>query len=185
MDLKALKTLQTIVNTGSFNRAAEELNYAQSTVTMQIQRLESDLGCILLERGKQIRLTEAGRLLYEQSLHIVKDIENLQSSLSDLKIGEAGHVRLGVTDPTASYRLPKLLSVFLEQYPKIKVSIEIAGTTALSELLRRGDLDLAVCSAPELGQELILNLYLWRNLCCLYPKNIRLPLRRISFRKIC
>lgn len=154
MDLKALKTLQAIVNTGSFNRAAEELNYAQSTVTMQIQRLESDLGCILLERGKHIRLTEAGRLLYEQSLHIVKDIENLQSSLSDLKIGEAGQVRLGVTDPTASYRLPKLLSVFLEQYPKIKVSIEIAGTAALSELLRRGDLDLAIGSAPELGQEL-------------------------------
>lgn len=64
MDLKTLKTFQTIVNFGSFNRAAEEMNYAQSTVTMQIQRLESDLGCQLLERGKQITLTEAGRLLY-------------------------------------------------------------------------------------------------------------------------
>lgn len=53
MDLKTIKTFQTIVSSGSFNRAAEELNYAQSTVTMQMQRLESDLGCQLLERGKK------------------------------------------------------------------------------------------------------------------------------------
>lgn len=181
MDLKALKTLQTIVNTGSFNRAAEELNYAQSTVTMQIQRLESDLGCILLERGKHIRLTEAGRLLYEQSLHIVKNIENLQSSLSDLKIGEAGQVRLGVTDPTASYRLPKLLSGFLEQYPKIKVSIEIAGTAALSELLRRGDLDLAIGSAPELGQELYFEPLFMEEFVLLVPENHPLATKESIF----
>jgi DNA-binding transcriptional LysR family regulator len=107
------------------------------------------LRCQLIERGKQISLTEAGRLLYEQSLHIVKDMERLQSSLSDLAIGEAGSVRIGVADPTASYRLPRILSGFLAQYPKIKVSVEVAGTVAISELLLRGELDLAVCSAPE------------------------------------
>lgn len=154
MDLKTIKTFQTIVISGSFNRAAEELNYAQSTVTMQMQRLESDLGCQLLERGKQIRLTDAGRLFYEQSLHIVKDMERLQSQLADLKIGEAGNVRIGVTDPTASYRLPQLLSSFMTRFPKIKVSVEIAGTGALSELLLRGEIDMAVCSGPELGKEL-------------------------------
>lgn len=154
MDLKTIKTFQTIVTSGSFNRAAEELNYAQSTVTMQMQRLESDLGCQLLERGKQISLTEAGRLFYEESLHIVKDMERLESRLADLKIGEAGNVRLGVTDPTASYRLPQLLSEFMAQFPKVKVSVDIAGTAALSELLLRGEIDMAVCSAPELGKEL-------------------------------
>jgi len=51
MDLKTLKTFQLIVKYGSFNRAAEEMNYAQSTVTMQIQKLESDLGIKLIERG--------------------------------------------------------------------------------------------------------------------------------------
>lgn len=154
MDLKTIKTFQTIVSSGSFNRAAEELNYAQSTVTMQMQRLESDLGCQLLERGKQICLTEAGRLFYEESLHIVKDMERLESRLVDLKIGEAGNLRIGVTDPTASYRLPQLLSSFMTQFPKVKVSVEIAGTAALSELLLRGEIDMAVCSAPELGKEL-------------------------------
>ncbi len=95
MDLKTLKTFQLIVSLGSFNRAAEELNYAQSTVTMQIQKLESDLGVQLIERGKGLQLTIAGRLFHERSLQIVKDLERLQSRISDLLLGEAGHIRLG------------------------------------------------------------------------------------------
>ncbi|WLR52504.1 LysR family transcriptional regulator [Bacillus tianshenii] len=60
MDLKSLKTFKLIASTGSFQRAAEELNYDQSTVTMQIKKLEDDLGMKLFERGKRIVLTDAG-----------------------------------------------------------------------------------------------------------------------------
>lgn len=154
MDFKTLKTFQWIVSTGSFNRAAEELNYAQSTVTMQIQRLESELGVQLIERGKPVALTEAGRLFYEHSRSIVKDWEHLQTRLSDMRSGEAGHIRLGVTEPAASYRLPGLLQRFLTLYPHIRVSVDIASTPALSSRLLNGDLDMALCSAPELGAEL-------------------------------
>lgn len=155
MDFKTLKTFQAIVSTGSFNRAAEELSYAQSTVTMQIQKLEAQLGVQLLERGKQqVILTEAGRLFHEQSLQIVKDMERLKSSLADLQSGGAGSVRIGATDPTASYRLPQLLRIFMEQFPRIVLSVEIAGTAALSERLLRGELDMILCSAPQLGTEL-------------------------------
>jgi DNA-binding transcriptional LysR family regulator len=155
MDFKTLKTFQAIVSTGSFNRAAEELSYAQSTVTMQIQKLENQLGVQLLERGKQqVSLTEAGRLFHEQSLHIVRDMERLQSNLADLQSGGAGSVRIGATDPTASYRLPQLLRKFMNQFPRIKLSVEIAGTAALCEQLLRGELDMILCSAPQLGAEL-------------------------------
>lgn len=155
MDFKTLKTFQAIVNTGSFNRAAEELNYAQSTVTMQIQKLEAELGVQLLERGKQqVCLTEAGRLFQEQSLQLVKDMERLQSSLAELQSGGAGSVRIGVTDPTASYRMPRLLQKFMAEHPRIGLSVEIAGTAALSEQLLRGELDLIVCSAPQIGTDL-------------------------------
>ena len=154
MDLKTLKTFQLIVAHGSFNRAAEELNYAQSTVTMQIQKLESDLGIQLIERGKKLQLTEAGRLFHEQSLHIVKDFERLQSRLSDLQLGEAGHIRLGVTEPSASYRLPALLASFLSLFPKIRLSVDIASTADLCERLLQGEIDIALCSAPDVGAEL-------------------------------
>lgn len=154
MDLKTLKTFQMIVKHGSFVRAAQELNYVQSTVTMQIQKLESELGVPLLERGKEIGLTEAGRLFYDQSLQIVKSMEQLQTSLSDMKAGEAGHLRIGATEPTASYRLPGILSEFMSVYPNIRISIEVSGTPILSEKILQGDIDFALCTAPGLGSDL-------------------------------
>jgi LysR family transcriptional regulator, regulator of the ytmI operon len=155
MELKTLKTFQAIVNAGSFNRAAEELNYAQSTITMQIQKLEAELGMSLLERGKQqVSLTEAGRLLYEQSLRIVKDMELLESRLGELTAGEAGNLRLGATDPTASYRLPALLREFMTMHPGIDISVDIGSTPALTERLLKGELDMILCSAPEMGKGL-------------------------------
>ncbi|WP_276353151.1 LysR family transcriptional regulator [Cohnella caldifontis] len=153
MDLKTLRTFQAIVKYGSFNRAAQEMNYVQSTVTMQIQKLESELGVQLLERGKDVGLTEAGRLFYDQSLQIVKNMEHLQTSLADWKAGAAGHIRVGVTEPTASYRLPRILKPFMAQYPKIRISLEISNTPVLSERTLKGELDFALCTAPCIGTE--------------------------------
>lgn len=154
MDFKTLKSFQAIVKYGSFNRAAQEMNYVQSTVTMQMQKLEAELGVQLLERGKEINLTEAGRLFYEESLQLVKRMEHLQSSLSNLKLGESGQVRIGVTEPTASYRLPGILKRFMSLHPSIRVSVDIASTKPLSESLLRGDLDFALCTAPSIGSDL-------------------------------
>ena len=171
MDLKTLKTFQMIVKHGSFIRAAEEMNYAQSTVTMQIQKLESDLGVPLIERGKKIRLTEAGRLFHEQSLQIVKNMEQLQSSISNLQWGEAGNVRLGVTEPTASYRLPGILKSFLTRFPNIRISVDISNTPTLSERLLKGDVDMALCSAPDLGSALYFEPLFKEKFLVLMPEN--------------
>lgn len=154
MDLKTLKTFQLIVQYGSFARAAKEMNYAQSTVTMQIQKLEAELGVRLIERGKGFRLTEAGRLFHDQSAQIVQNMDNMQASLAGLKSGEAGHVRIGVTEPAASYRLPALLGDFMAAYPNIGVSLEIANTPALRLRVLEGELDFALCSAPDGGDGL-------------------------------
>ncbi|MWV47366.1 LysR family transcriptional regulator [Paenibacillus sp. HJL G12] len=170
MDLKAVKTFHRIVALGGFNRAAEELNYAQSTVTMQIQKLESELGMRLIQRGKSFELTEAGRLFLEQSAHIVRDIEQLQDTMTELVAGEAGHVRFGVVEPIASYRLPHVLAGFLREYPHIRVSISIASSPVLSQQLQHGELDLAICSPPLLGTELYFEPLLTEHFVVLLPE---------------
>lgn len=163
MDLKAVRTFHRIVALGGFNRAAEELNYAQSTVTMQIQKLESELGVRLIERGKAFQLTEAGRLFHKQSAHIVKDVEQLQNTMSELLSGESGHIRLGVVEPIASYQLPDIVAGFLHDYPNIRLSITIASTPALSEQILHGELDMAICSPPAMGTELYFEALLTEN----------------------
>ncbi|KQL46767.1 transcriptional regulator [Brevibacillus choshinensis] len=171
MDLKTLKTFQMIVKYGSFIRAAQEMNYAQSTVTMQIQKLESELGVQLIERGKEIGLTEAGRLFYDQSLQIVKNMEQLQTSLSDLKLGGAGHIRIGVTEPTASYRLPGILRKFVSTYPNIRISVEIANTPVLSERILKGEIDFSLSTAPDMGTDLFFEPLFQEEFVVLMPEN--------------
>ncbi|MFD2331090.1 LysR family transcriptional regulator [Cohnella sp. GCM10020058] len=149
MDPKSLRAFHRIAALGSFRLAAEELNYAQSTVTMQIQRLEEDLGVFLFERAGGLRLTEEGRLLRERSLPILQDMDRLRRTLTEMREGDAGEVRLGATEPALSCRLPALLKRFAERYPKIRVSVESSNTPVLSERLRKGELDLALCAVPE------------------------------------
>ena len=68
MELRQLKTFQTVARLMSFNRAAEILNYAQSTVSAQIKLLEEECGVPLFNRlGKRIQLTSAGRILIQYS----------------------------------------------------------------------------------------------------------------------
>lgn len=171
MDLKAVKTFHRIVALGGFNRAAEELNYAQSTVTMQIQKLEAELGVRLIERGKTFELTEAGRLFLEQSAPIVRDIDQLQDTITGLALGETGDVRLGVVEPIASYRLPDILAGFLRDYPKIRVSVTIANSPTLCRQLHRGELDLALCSPPPFRTDLHFEPVLTERFVVLLPEN--------------
>lgn len=151
IDIRNIKTFQTIIRLGSFQRAAEELQYGQSTVTMHIQKLESDLGVKLLERGKKLTLTEAGRLFHQNADLLLKDYDYLQASMDELVKGDAGIIRLGVMEPTASYRLPQLLGPFLQQHPKVKISIHIGNTTVLGQMLHEGSIDMAICSTPNTG----------------------------------
>lgn len=179
MDLKTLRTFQMIVKYGSFHRAAEAMNYAQSTVTMQIQKLESDLGVQLINREGKMSLTEAGRLFHEQSLNIIKSMEQLQTNLSDMQLGYAGNLRLGVTEPTASYRLPDILKRFEDQFPQIRISVEFANTPTLSQQILKGEIDLALCSAPDLGTNLYFEPLFKENFVVLIPEDHLLAKKEI------
>ncbi|MEC0248545.1 LysR family transcriptional regulator [Paenibacillus chitinolyticus] len=171
MDFKTLKSFEKIVEHGNFARAAEELAYSPSTVTTQIQKLESDLGVLLFERGKKIALTEAGRLFYEQSIPILKNMEQLQKTLGDLASGEAGHVRMGVTEPTASHQFPGLLRRFTEVYPHIRISVEIAGTPVLTDKILKGELDFGLGSFPDSAAQLHFEPLFTEEFLLLVPKD--------------
>ncbi|TSB47852.1 LysR family transcriptional regulator [Alkalicoccobacillus porphyridii] len=149
MDLRSIKTFRTIVKHKSFQKAAEELAYAQSTITMQMKKLEQELGVLLIERGKNFQLTEAGRLLNAKGEVLLKDYDILQELMADFIHGESGDIRIGVMEPTASYRMPHVLTPFYEKFPKVNVNIQIQSSRALVEMVKKGEIDLAICTAPD------------------------------------
>ncbi|MCP1184073.1 LysR family transcriptional regulator [Paenibacillus sp. 1781tsa1] len=147
--MRMIKTFQTIVKLGSFQQAAEALQYSQPAITQHIQKLEGDLGVKLIDRGKKIKLTEAGKIFYARADQLLKEYEYLTNTISDIQQGQAGYVRIGVSEPTASHRLPAILSSFVEKNPKIRLSIRIGDSKLLNELVVDEQLDFAVCPSPE------------------------------------
>lgn len=125
MEFRVIKTFQTIVRLGSFQLAAEYLKYSQPTITLHIQKLESELGFKLLERGKSIKLTEAGKIFYERANILLKEYEYLNNTLKDYSTGEAGTIRIGAAEPTASSRLPSILSLFKKDIPTQKLAYSL------------------------------------------------------------
>jgi DNA-binding transcriptional LysR family regulator len=180
MDIRTLKTFHTVVDTGNFHKAAEALQYVQSTITMQIQKLEADLGVKLFERGKRngIRLTDAGRLFYEKSLTLIKEYENVKSLMTEWTQGEAATIRLGVVEPAASFRLPQVLAAFQRRYPKIVVNVRIGNTQDLVGMLIQGELDLLLCTSPDMGFGTIFEPLFAERVALLVPGDHRLAGRR-------
>ncbi|HEU5381756.1 MAG TPA: LysR family transcriptional regulator [Ktedonobacteraceae bacterium] len=149
MELRHIYTFQAIVKEGSFLRAAEKLMYAQSTITLHIQQLEAELGVkLFIRQGKKVHLTEAGRSLQEQADSLVARAMALQQTMFDLVAGEAGHVRIGVIEPTASLRLPQILAPFCQERPRIHLTLEVGNTQFISQRVASGALDLGICSLP-------------------------------------
>jgi DNA-binding transcriptional LysR family regulator len=153
MEMRMIKTFQTIVKLGSFQQAAEALQYSQPAITLHMQKLEADLGMKLLDRGKKIKLTEAGKIFYARADQLLKEYEYLTNTITDIQQGQAGFVRIGVSEPTASHRLPAILSSFVKQNPKIKLSVRIGDSKLLNELLIDEQLDFAVCPSPETSMD--------------------------------
>ncbi|GIO16835.1 LysR family transcriptional regulator [Cohnella xylanilytica] len=154
MEIRLIKTFQTIVKLGNFQRAAEALQYSQPTVTIQIKKLEEELGVKLFERGKTIKLTTAGRLFYERADSLLREYDDLNVALVDFVQGDAGLVRFGASEPSASNRVPEILASFTRQKTKVQTKVSIGTTRELMNMLLEDRIDLALCNQPEPHLEL-------------------------------
>jgi LysR family transcriptional regulator, regulator of the ytmI operon len=149
MELRQLQTFQAVVRCGTLLRAAEQLQYAQSTVTLHIQQLEQALGVELFaRRGKRLALTEAGRALCAHAEDVLGRVEALRQAMTDFGAGTAGHLRIGAIEPAASLRLPALLVRFCADRPKVRLTIEPGGTQSVCDRVAEGDLDAGITSPP-------------------------------------
>ncbi|WP_020432132.1 LysR family transcriptional regulator, partial [Paenibacillus riograndensis] len=154
MEIRLIKTFQTIVKLGNFQRAAAALQYSQPTITSQIKKLEEELGVKLFERGKTITLTTAGRLLHERADSLLREYDDLNVALYDFIQGDAGLVRIGASEPSASNRVPDILASFTRKKPKAQTKVTIGTTRELVNMLLEDQIDLALCNQPEPHLEL-------------------------------
>ncbi|MED4584633.1 LysR family transcriptional regulator [Brevibacillus choshinensis] len=142
MDLTYFQTFREVAFHQSFTKAAGELGYAQSSVTMQIQKLEQSYGVKLFERyGKSLRLTSAG----EELLKIAVQMLNLyQQSKETLTLQGGGTLTIGTIDSLASYYLPALIQHLRQKYPTLTIRLQPDRETAIVEKVKEGDYDIGL-----------------------------------------
>ena len=142
MEFRNMKTFLRVAEMQSFTRAAEELGYSQSTVTVQIKQLEQELDVLLFERiGKNVRLTEHGRTFWHQAREILHAVEQLRSSM-----GEEDHVRgmlrVGTVDSLCANRMPDVLEEFRKRCPLVEVVVVTGTNEMLYDMVQKNEVDL-------------------------------------------
>ncbi|MBV8913450.1 MAG: LysR family transcriptional regulator [Acetobacteraceae bacterium] len=146
LDPELLRTFVCIAEEGSFTRAGQRVGRTQSAVSMQLQRLEGQLGQRLISRGKggAVHLTPHGQFLLERARELLTLNDEIWSSFKTPSV--QGTVRLGTPDDYALRYLPQILRRFAESHPSVQVDVLCLPSHELVARLRDGELDLSLIS---------------------------------------
>jgi len=143
MEIRQLRTFQAVAQMLSFNRAAERLHYAQSSISAQIQALEEELEVKLFDRlGRRILLTEAGERLLQYARKILDLADETRAEIVRSKEPE-GALTIRVPESFCAYRLPPVVKQFRSRFPKVRLSFITCAVENLQKDLRKGITDLA------------------------------------------
>ncbi|MGC4018553.1 MAG: LysR family transcriptional regulator [Muricomes sp.] len=144
MNVKYLDTFKTIVDEGSFTKAAKKLNYTQSTITFQMNQLEQELSAQLFEKvGRRMVLTKAGLQLIPYVDEVLASINKLKQFENDLSECQ-GDLIIGVAETQLCYKLPGMLKQFHELAPKARLFLKSMNCYEIRDELLNGKLDLGI-----------------------------------------
>jgi DNA-binding transcriptional LysR family regulator len=147
LDLDTLRTLVVANDLGGYAKAADRLSRTPSAISLQMKRLQDDLGTTLFrKKGRGLALTEDG----ETAIRYARRILALNDELLDTLHGAtlAGLIRLGCPQDFAGI-LPSVLSQFSALYPRMQIELRIEGNAALVEAIEKNQIDLALVIGHE------------------------------------
>ncbi|WP_419785553.1 LysR substrate-binding domain-containing protein [Pseudodesulfovibrio sp.] len=154
LNIEYLRTFIAVATSQSFTRAAEQVNRSQSAVSMQIKRLEDEVGRPLFVRdGKTARLTSDGKLLMSLARSLVRSHDEAVVSLKNAQL--EGVIRFGAPEHYTIGVLPKLLVDFSRNYPDVLVRMQSITSDKVGNALEAGELDLGLCIPLEEGEQVI------------------------------
>ena len=142
MELRNIVTFLRIAELQSFTKAAKQLGYNQSTVTVQIKQLESELNIRLFDRiGKNIRLTEIGAEFFEYANELVA-IADKAKKIAAKPSEPTGKVRIGMLESLAMSIFPEILYNYHKLYPDVETVVKADATFPLFDMLNHNELDM-------------------------------------------
>lgn len=149
MTITQLHYVLAVAEYKNFTKAAQRIFVTQPTLSMQIQKLEDELGVQIFDRGKKpIELTEVGKKVVEQARNIVSESNRIQDIVDQQKGYIGGPFKIGIIPTIMPTLLPMFLNNFIKKYPKVNLKIEELNTDVIVEKLQEGHLDAAIAATP-------------------------------------
>lgn len=155
MTLQQLEYIIALEQHGKFSEAAEHCHVTQPTLSMQLKKLEEEMGISLFDRQRQpIRPTPAGKAVVRQAKEIIRQVSQLKDWVQTHKNDLAGNLRLGIIPTLAPYVVPLFLGEFVRNFPNVHLHIREARTDEILVSLHRKELDLGLLVTPISEKEL-------------------------------
>ena len=149
MTLTELKYIVAVARERHFGRAAEACFVSQPTLSVAIRKLEDELGVQLFERGGgEIGITPVGEQIVEQAQRVLEQTNAIREIAVQGKDPLVGPLRVGVIYTIGPYLLPRLVPRMIEDAPQMPLLLQENFTVKLLELLRQGDIDIAILADP-------------------------------------
>ncbi|HTN47646.1 MAG TPA: LysR substrate-binding domain-containing protein [Flavipsychrobacter sp.] len=149
MTITQLEYVVAVATYKSFVAAAEKCFVTQPTLSMQIQKLEDELGIRLFDRNKHpIAITTIGEAVVNQAKTILAETEKINELIQAQQNTLEGTFRLAVIPTIGPYIIPSLLDSYVANYPKVKLHIQEMETDAILKALYNNELDAGLVSTP-------------------------------------
>lgn len=156
-----IRVFHAVASKLSYSKAAQELGISQPAVSFHIRGLEESLGVSLFERvGKQIFLTNAGRILAEDTTRMMLLEEEAKIAITELKGLERGVLVVGASATIGIYLLPEVLGRFREEHPAVRVNLRLGNKARTLERLRENEVDFGLVAGPLHESDLVAEAYL-------------------------
>jgi len=166
MESKLLRSFLAVAEELHFGRAARRLGMSQPPLSVQIRRLEEEVGARLFDRDRRsVALTEAGRLLVGRARHLLSEAERARAEVARVAAGQGGTLAIGYT-PTATYDLlPALVPALRAAHPDVRLVLTELRSPDQPEALHEGRIDVGIACGPvgarELDERVLVRERLW------------------------
>lgn len=149
MTLAQLEYLVALDNDRHFVKAAERCHVTQPTLSMQIRKLEEELGVTLFDRTRQpVIPTDVGALVISQARRVLREAAGIPQIISDQQNSTTGELRIGIIPTLAPYLLPSLFKQMHAKYPKLTLNVKEAITEEILAELKNNRIDCGLVVTP-------------------------------------
>lgn len=149
MTVQQLEYLVSLDTHRQFVLAAEKCHVTQPTLSMQLQKLEEELGVLLFDRTtKGVRPTAVGTKVVQQARQVLREVQQLREVVQLEKGEVVGELRLGIIPTLAPYLVPLFLVALVERYPQLRVQVEELQSAQIMQRLKDNQLDIGLLVTP-------------------------------------